>query len=139
MCMSPQQQLVSDSACLQERGAQHLIWRLPKALGYGVGLELMESGSCIEARDSGAHAQAGMVFYLQLGGGPPRSSRTVALAAAAQHQQLMPQAVPALSPAGSRGCVDRDWPTAPAGPARVLVDTGGCLVRRRHEAAAARG
>ena len=51
---------------LQEKGQGHLVEKLPKSLGNSLGLELRESGTLLNAKNS-ATAKAGMVFNLTLG------------------------------------------------------------------------
>ena len=51
---------------MQDKGQGHLVERLPKTLGHGIGLELRESALAISAKNA-ATVKAGMVFHLQLG------------------------------------------------------------------------
>lgn len=52
---------------MQDKGQSHLIERLPKSLGHGMGLELKETGHNLTAKNSDTLAKAGMVFHLHLG------------------------------------------------------------------------
>ena len=51
---------------MQEKGQGHLAERLPKNLGFGIGLELRETGSNLNAKNT-AQVKAGMTFHLHLG------------------------------------------------------------------------
>jgi hypothetical protein len=54
-------------AALREKGHPELAERLPKSVGFGMGLEFKESGTALGARGAGTTARAGMVFNVSLG------------------------------------------------------------------------
>ena len=74
--------------CLQEKGQGALAERLPKSIGWGMGLEFRESQLQLTARNAAA-ARPGMVFNVTLGAQQRLlCSQCVRAFAAAQHLRL---------------------------------------------------